>query len=240
MAADSFTWTGFYAGGNAGVGIGGDSTFVDLEGFNYFADNPVPGEVTKVGSDAAFIGGAQIGYNQSFGRLVAGIEADISGFDFHAEKTPASSKQDWGSDTYVSVEMEWLATLRGRIGVAAGRWLLYGTAGIAFADGKFRNHDFCKTVPPCGGGLINATGDIDTGWAAGGGAEFAVKPNWTIRADYLFARFDGERFSGTAKYPPPRDPVSYRFSASAAEFDVIRVGLNYRFGGNKAVPESLK
>jgi hypothetical protein len=33
--ATPFTWTGFYIGGNAGVGFGGDSTSVDLEGFNY-------------------------------------------------------------------------------------------------------------------------------------------------------------------------------------------------------------
>jgi hypothetical protein len=53
--ATPFTWTGFYIGGSAGVGFGGDSTSVDLEGFNYFVANPVPGEVTKVGDDTAFI-----------------------------------------------------------------------------------------------------------------------------------------------------------------------------------------
>src|SRR5687767_2328254 len=90
-AANAFTWTGFYIGGNAGVGFGGDSTSVDLEGFNYFAANPVPGEVTTVGTDSAFIGGGQIGYNQAFNKLVAGVEADFSGFDFWSAKTPASS-----------------------------------------------------------------------------------------------------------------------------------------------------
>jgi outer membrane immunogenic protein len=101
--ATPFTWTGFYIGGNAGVGWGSDSTSIDLEGFNYFRANPVPGEVTKVGDDSAFIGGGQLGYNYAFNNLVAGIEADFSGFDFHAAKIPASSKADWGSDTRVSV-----------------------------------------------------------------------------------------------------------------------------------------
>jgi outer membrane immunogenic protein len=77
--ATPFTWTGFYIGGNAGVGRGGDSTSVDLEGFNYFAANPAPGEVTKVWDDSAFIGGGQLGYNYAFNNLVAGIEADFSG-----------------------------------------------------------------------------------------------------------------------------------------------------------------
>jgi outer membrane immunogenic protein len=73
-AAAPFTWTGFYIGGTAGVGFGGDSTSIDLDGFNYFAANPVPGEVTKLGTDSAFIGGGEVGYNAAFDNLVAGIE----------------------------------------------------------------------------------------------------------------------------------------------------------------------
>ena len=146
--ATPFTWTGFYIGGNVGAGFGGDSTSVDLEGFNYFAANPAPGEVTEVGDDSAFIGGGQIGYNYAFNNLVAGIEADFSGFDFQAAKTPPSSVADWGSDTRVSVEMNWLSTVRGRLGVAMDRWLIYGTGGVAFSDGVYRNHDFCNTAPP--------------------------------------------------------------------------------------------
>ncbi|MGH6791359.1 MAG: outer membrane protein [Methyloceanibacter sp.] len=235
-----FTWSGFYIGGNAGAGFGGETTFVDLEGFNYFAANPAPGEVTNTSDETAFIGGAQIGYNHAFSNVIVGVEADLSGFDFFAKKTPASSVADWGSDTYVSVEMSLLATVRGRLGVAMDRWLVYGTAGVAFSDGEVRNHDFCNTVPPCGGGLIDARGDINTGWTVGGGAEFAWNPNWTIKAEYLFARFDGEAFSGTAHYPPPRAPEIYRFSASDADFNIVRAGLNYKFGRTVELAESLK
>ena len=70
----------------------------------------------------------------------------------------------------------------------------------------------------------------------GGGAEFAWMENWTAKAEYLFVRFDGEVYSGTATYPAPRAPVSYRFSASPAEFNVVRVGLNYKFGGSYQAP----
>jgi opacity protein-like surface antigen len=94
--ATPFTWTGFYIGGNAGGGWGGDSTFVDLEGFNYFAANPAPGEVTKVGDDTAFIGGGQIGYNYAFNKVVAGIEADFSGFDIPQLKSPRVQRQTGG------------------------------------------------------------------------------------------------------------------------------------------------
>jgi outer membrane immunogenic protein len=234
--ADPFTWSGFYIGGTVGAGFGGASKSVDVQGFNYFPDNPVPGEVTKVGDDSAFIGGGEIGYNYAFNRLVAGIEADFSGFDLNANKIPPSSRAAWGSDTRVSVSMSWLSTVRGRLGIAMDRWLLYGTGGVAFSDGEYRNHDFCKVAPPCGGGLLDARGDMDTGWTVGGGAEFAWMANWTAKAEYLFVRFPGEDYSGTAIYPPPRDPVTYKFSASAVDINIVRVGLNYKFGGSYPAP----
>jgi outer membrane immunogenic protein len=236
--ATAFTWRGFYIGGTAGAGFGGDSSSVDLDGFNYLVDNPIPGEVTKVGAESAFIGGVEIGYNHTVNRMVLGIEADLSGFNFRAAEIPNSSRTDWGSDTRVSVEMNWLSTVRGRLGIAMDRWLIYGTGGVAFSDGEYRNHDFCNTVPPCGGGLIDAQGDMGTGWTVGGGVEFGWMANWTAKAEYLFVRFDGEEYSGTANYPPPRAPVDYRFSASAADFNIIRVGLNYKFGRQYAAPPS--
>jgi opacity protein-like surface antigen len=165
--ATAFTWRGFYIGGTAGAGFGGDSSSVDLDGFNYLVDNPIPGEVTKVGAESAFIGGVEIGYNHTVNRMVLGIEADLSGFNFRAAEIPNSSRTDWGSDTRVSVEMNWLSTVRGRLGIAMDRWLIYGTGGVAFSDGEYRNHDFCNTVPPCGGGLIDAQGDMGTGWTTG-------------------------------------------------------------------------
>ena len=77
---------------------------------------------------------------------------------------------------------------------------------------------------------------MDTGWTAGGGAEFAWRPNWTDKAEYLFVSFDGQDYSGTAHYLPPRGPQNFRFSASSTEFNIVRIGLNYKFGGSYGVP----
>ena len=96
------------------------------------------------------------------------------------------------------------------------RWLIYGTGGAASSDGGITKSRLLKSVARCGGGLIDATGDMDAGWTVGGGAEFAWRPNWTVKAEYLFVRFDGEDYSGNSPYLPPRDPVVYRFSASPA------------------------
>ena len=201
--------------------------------------NPVPGEVTRVGDDLAFIGGGQLGYDRAFNIIVAGIEADFSGFDFQAAKILPSSIADWGSDTRVSVEMNWLSTVRGRLGVAMDRWLLYGTGGVAFSDGVYRNHDFCNTVPRCGGGLPRR--QRRHGYRMDGRRRRGICLDGKLdgqKAEYLFVRFDGDVYSGTATYPAPRDPVSYRFSASPAEFNIVRVGLNYKFGGRYEAPLS--
>ncbi|MFM7083995.1 MAG: hypothetical protein ACKOW3_03175, partial [Hyphomicrobium sp.] len=104
------------------------------------------------------------------------------------------------------------------------------TGGAAFSDGKYRNHDFCNNIEiGCGSGLIDAKGNFGTGWTVGGGVEFALKGNWTAKAEYLFVGIDGEEYSGTANYLFKK-PADYSFSASPTEFNILRVGLNYNFG----------
>ena len=60
--------------------------------------------------------------------------------------------------------------------------------------------------------------------------------NWTAKAEYLFVRFDGEEFSGTA-LTSTGDPKCTDYS-SPAEFNIVRVGLNYKFGGQYKAPVS--
>ena len=62
-----------------------------------------------------------------------------------------------------------------------------------------------------------------TGWAVGAGIEVAVWSNWTAQLEYLYTQF------GTR---------SVYFPAAAQTFDSnlniqsIRLGFNYRIGGN--------
>jgi outer membrane immunogenic protein len=146
--------------------------------------------------------------------FVAGIEGD---FTFSG----ASDKVNG-----FSVDNNWNSTLRARAGIAIDRFLMYGTGGLAVGN-------ISVDVP--GGKTDTGT---HAGWTVGGGAEFAWRPNWTVKAEYLFLRFDGDTYSGTANYLPPNPSQSYRFSASPAEFNVVRVGLNYKFGRSYEAPLS--
>lgn len=61
------------------------------------------------------VGGGQLGYNWQAGRIVYGLEADVSVTDTSAD---------------------WLASGRGRLGFLLDQRLLaYGTAGVGFANG---------------------------------------------------------------------------------------------------------
>ena len=133
--------------------------------------------------------------------------------------------------------MDWLATVRARLGFAVDQWLIYGTGGLAFSNGQYRNHDFCNTGS-CGTGLMDAKGDMGTGWTVGGGLALALAPNWSASAEYLFVRFDGKNYSGTAFNQENIATNDFRFSANPAEFNVIRLGLNYQFGGPSRSPSA--
>jgi outer membrane immunogenic protein len=109
--------------------------------------------------DAVFIGGIHVGYNwQKHGPWVFGIEGDVNFVD------------DEGTD--------YLASIRGRLGYAAGSTLLYATGGAAFL------------------GLDSGDDDEDaiTGFVVGGGLEHKIRENVSIGVEGLYYSFDGEDF----------------------------------------------
>lgn len=80
-----------------------------------------------------------------------------------------------------NIQLDYFATLRGRLGVADGSWLWYGTGGLALAGGSIK-------------GLgANFSGD-HVGWTIGGGIEAKINRQWTMGAEYLYARFDGSDY----------------------------------------------
>ena len=100
----AITWTGFYAGANAGGAFVENSGFIELNGERADFDE----------DDTFFVGGIHVGYNwQKPGGWVFGIEGDVGFVD------------DDSTD--------YLATIRGRLGYAMGPTLLYATGGAAFA-----------------------------------------------------------------------------------------------------------
>jgi len=117
-AAPIFTWTGFYAGVNAGYGWSDD-------------DNDTIA-LADEDDNGCSVGGAQVGYNYQIGSFVVGLEGDIQYADFGREG--AFDLDNNGEEDGVFESSDWFGTVRARAGVALGQALIYGTGGFAFAD----------------------------------------------------------------------------------------------------------
>ncbi|HEX2137483.1 MAG TPA: outer membrane protein [Microvirga sp.] len=134
--------------------------------------------------DARFTGGLTLGLNWQISQFVLGLEGDINYLDRE-------------------INEEWFGTLRGRVGVAFDRALIYATGGAAFLE-------------------------IDTGRdtqnvhaTVGGGVEFAVADNVTVKIEYLhiFVSDDDD------------DNFFNGFVGGGNDFDIdiIRAGVNFKF-----------
>jgi outer membrane immunogenic protein len=106
----------------------------------------------------------------------------------------------------------------GRLGVAADRALFYVTGGLAFADFGSRVNN--TTAAPT---ITSSSTGTRTGWTLGAGVEYAFTPNWTVRAEYLYANFGSATVTGTSSIPTDR---AWRIKN---ETHTVRVGVNYLF-----------
>lgn len=139
--------------------------------------------------DGSVIIGGHVGYNMQCGRVVVGIEGDLSYLDL------GSSVTDPFTQTNFQTKVDMLGTLRGRLGVTIHETtLLYATAGVAWAD---RTHHVIDPNSP-GGFFEQSDSDWATGFVVGGGIEFLRHDRWSLRAEVLWADLgDKERLYET-------------------------------------------
>jgi outer membrane immunogenic protein len=210
-----FTWSGFYIGANVGAVWGRSSA----------TDDPTKSSELWIGSgtvgsvdanSTGIIGGLQLGYNWQFASLVVGLEGDIS-FSSLDHTSPVTTSPGGGVDSYRS-RLSALGTIRGRVGWAFDRLLVYGTGGVAFASLKDEYFD-----PPSVIGFTTSPSSGVTGWTAGGGIEYAFTDHWTVRGEYLHVEFP-DRSAGVL--PFIRTAYTFTFKDS---LDIARVGINYKF-----------
>jgi outer membrane immunogenic protein len=209
--AAAYNWTGFYVGGNVGYSAARDKMVQTFPGFNFdrFTFAPI-----------GWTGGGQFGANVQTGSVVFGVEGDWQwsgerdfGLCRDCPVTPGFNNQN------IAQKLPWFATVRGRVGYAAGPVLFYATGGAAFT----RLHtDFADTALPLS---LSASFDSNkTGAALGGGIEAALGGNWTAKVEYLYMNF------GTVSVTVPSNPVvGPVFLSSQVRDSVARAGLNYRF-----------
>ena len=152
---------------------------------------------------SGFIGGAQIGYNwQLWPQFVVGVELMFDGTDIRSDNNTAVLA--------TSTKVDWITTLSARFGWAVNNWLFYGKAGGGWV------HD---SVTVTADGTFFSASDTKGGLLVGAGIEYAFAPSWTVRVEWDHISLDD---------------VTHPFFADAIilsrRFDLLTVGLNYRFG----------
>ena len=241
-----YSWTGFYAGLNAGGAWGrfDPTTTLAFHKPSWFDVDSVPAVnaagAQRIGS-SGFTGGGQIGYNWQTGAFVLGLETDFQYFNLKGSANASGVYPCCAPAVFVvgsSVRTEWLWTLRPRLGYASNNWLFYVTGGLAVTDlrGNFTFNDNCGDVPNCSGNgptfSAHEAVSLSTmrpGGTVGGGIEAGLWGNWTFRAEYLYTDFGSISRIG---FLNPRiknsnnNPFTHTIDLKA---NLARVAVNYRF-----------
>jgi outer membrane immunogenic protein len=247
-----YNWTGFYVGANLGWSFGRSTTDYTIAG--------LPFGSTSQRMDG-ILGGLQAGYNWQNGRGLLGLEADIQGTgqkgsssltDFipgtpgtpgtpaipcifiDGPRTPCQPGTGiaavpgipgipaiTGLVAYQN-KLPWFGTFRGRIGFTpAERWLVYATGGLAYGE-----VETVESLTVGGTSVALNTNAIRLGWTLGGGIETAIRDGWTAKLEYLYIDFGSvtDSLVGIA----PITPIATR---SHVTDNIVRVGVNYRWGG---------
>jgi len=151
---------------------------------------------------AGVVAGGQFGVNWMRDSLLLGVEADFTWTDLKSATDAASFNS------------RWLSLVTGRVGYAFNQFLVYAKGGAAFASARATVTDLGK--------LADTGTTTQVGWTVGGGVEYALSPNWSVRLEYDFVDL------------PTRDMILHGPQGSqpvGIDFTVQKVvaGINYRF-----------
>jgi outer membrane immunogenic protein len=228
--APVYNWTGFYLGGNVGYSWGRSSdtaTLANGAGAILFTD------IARHNMDGV-VGGGQIGYNWQTSNWLWGLEADFQGSGQRGDHlftcpigvcTPGALLPGAAVPVALNQKLEWFGTVRGRVGVAVVPTVVfYATGGFAYGDVK-------NTATVAGLGTASSD-NVQVGWTVGGGVEAALGDSaWTAKLEYLYmdiGRANGIFSTTTGALGGGTLVATYN---SRITDNIVRVGLNYRFGG---------
>jgi outer membrane immunogenic protein len=196
--APAYSWTGCY------IGIQGGGAWQSVD--NSFSASGAPPFTPEADQDGSGgVVGGHLGCNLQTGHWVWGIEGDGEW---------ASIK---GDDAGVGGDInefrtQWMASVRGRLGVSVHRTLFYATGGVAFLGAE------SNVLNPT---TESASGTL-TGWTVGAGIEHAFTQYFTARVEYRYADF------GTKNFVLPINGYTERHDV---QVHAVRFGLTYKFGG---------
>src|SRR5262249_16842293 len=146
------------------------------------------------------------------GNIVFGLDMDFGGTATD-DGTDKIRGRDTADDIRFEHGMDWVAHVRGRLGYALDRLLIYAAGGLAGADFDVKANN----------GLDD--GGHATGWSVGGGLEYAITDNVLVRAEFLHDDYTDEKV-------PVCDVtlVCTNFRDSFSD-NIFRIGASWKFMG---------
>ncbi len=187
-ATSAYNWTGFYIGALGGYAFDGEN---DWDG-------------SAVTNDLnGWLAGGTVGANWQMNSVVFGVEGDIAWADIDGSDPCPNPAFTCATD------FDWIASARGRVGLAWDRFMIFGTGGAAFAEIEV------SATPLAGGGSSDET---YVGWTAGGGIEAGLWQNLSAKGEYAYYDLGEENavFTGV--------PLTFNPTLHTVKF-----GLNWRF-----------
>jgi outer membrane immunogenic protein len=207
-APPAFSWTGVYLGGTIGYSSATfDVSNILFEGAPGIPDFSFPGD--------GVIGGVEGGFNAQFGNVVAGVEGDFSWTGVEGSYT------DTIGGSVETGRLKTLATIRGRLGLAMDRFLIFGTGGVAFGNVEGQIDD---SYPP--DIVTTIVSQNHTGWTAGGGVEVAVTDHLTIKGEGLYYDLGSQSYAFYEGGPPGWNPITLDAAITGW---LARLGANVKF-----------
>jgi outer membrane immunogenic protein len=182
-------WDGLFIGAFAGYGWG---TVTDEDG--YFDSLATPTDYDVDG----WLLGVNAGFNVTVSEaIVAGIVGDIAWSNMSGDVATDGSTYD----------VDWVGSVRGRLGFDGGVFLPYVTGGVAFANATTTEATL-------------AVDDTQThiGWTVGAGVEFAVADNVSLDLLYRYNDY------GSKDYTLGATTVPLSLTSHA-----VTAGVNFKF-----------
>ncbi|MCI0467004.1 MAG: outer membrane beta-barrel protein [Beijerinckiaceae bacterium] len=219
----AFSWTGIYLGAN--IGFGGDRFVYPLSVAVPAVGGAASGSASITSSGV--LGGGQIGFNWQFqNNFVAGLEADFDGAAIRgkvAANIGGAIIVPFGAAAQAGSRINYIGTVRGRLGYAWDRFMIYGTGGFAYGE---VNSSLSAAAGIAGAAATFTTSQNSgrTGWAAGGGFEYAILNNLTVKTEYLYVDLGTNVIFNSTVLGAAGITLSQRTTAN-----IVRAGLNYKF-----------
>ena len=222
-----YNWNGVYVGANIGWS-GAQSNVSWTPNLTAF---PVDGTAIAAAStnrltSNSVTGSAQAGYNWQAGNFLAGLEGDISFMGNNATFATSPLAGIAGTSLSESAQMNWLVTVRPRVGYAWDNWLFYATGGWALGKVTFTDAVVTAALVPIGTTLQRDK----SGYAAGAGVEYGIAGGWSAKLEYLYVNLGSVNGFMQGAVPSTLIGINHDMVDN-----IVRVGINYRFGGDREV-----